>query len=200
MALNVAHPEEIRGAVREVVQRFGRLDILVNCAATYLVDPLLEVTPERWDQVFNVNARGAFYCMTMAAEAMLPRKFGRIITISTPASRLATPLFATYAASKAAVDSFTRSCAIAWAAEGITVNCISPGRMTGGMVDGLDRDLARIAGEDPVAFVAKRTQNLPMQRRVDPAEVAVAAVWLASDAAAYVTADRFNFTGGMELA
>ena len=199
LAINVARPEEIRAGVREVVQRFGRLDILVNCAAIYLVDLLLEVTPERWDQVFDINARGAFYCMTSAAEVMLPRKFGRIITISTPASRLATPLFATYAASKAAVDSFTRSCAVAWAPEGITVNSISPGRMTGGMIDGLDRDLARITGEDPSTVAAKRTQSLPMQRRVDPSEVANAAVWLASDAAAYVTAERFNFTGGMEL-
>jgi len=200
VAFNIAHPEEIRAGILEVVQRFGRLDILVNCAAICLVDPLLEVAPDRWDQVFDVNARGAFYCMTMAAEAMLPRKFGRIITISTPASRLGTPLFATYAASKAAVDSFTRSCALAWASAGITVNCIAPGRMTGGMIDGLDRELARITGEDPAAIVTKRTQSLPMQRRVEPAEVANAAVWLASDAAGYVTAERFNFTGGMELA
>ena len=100
LAIDVASPEEIRTGVLEVVQRFGRLDILVNCAAIYLVDPLLEVTPDRWDQVFDINARGAFYCMTSAAEMMLPRKFGRIITITTPATRLATPLFATYAASK----------------------------------------------------------------------------------------------------
>jgi len=199
LAMNVAHPEEIRVGVGEVVSRFGRLEIMVNCAAICLVDPLFEVTPDRWDQVFDINARGAFYCMTIAAEAMLPLKFGRIITISTPASRLATPNFATYAASKAAVDSFTRSCAVAWATEGITVNCIAPGRMTGGMIEGLDRDLARITGEDPATIVAKRTQSLPMQRRVDPSEVANAAVWLASDAAGYVTAERFNFTGGMEL-
>jgi D-sorbitol dehydrogenase (acceptor) len=199
LAMNVARPEEIRSGVRAVVERFGRLDIMVNCAAIYLVDPLLEVSPERWDQVFDINARGAFYCMTHAAEAMLPHKFGRIITITTPASRLATPLFATYAASKAAVDSFTRSCAMAWAASGITVNSIAPGRMTGGMIDGLDRDLAEITGEDVATIAAKRTQSLPMQRRVDPSEVASAAIWLASDAAAYVTAERFNFTGGMEL-
>jgi NAD(P)-dependent dehydrogenase (short-subunit alcohol dehydrogenase family) len=89
---------------------------------------------------------------------------------------------------------------LAWAPEGITVNCIAPGRMTGGMIEGLDRDLAQITGEDPSTVAAKRTQSLPMQRRVDPAEVAIAAVWLASDAAGYVTAERFNFTGGMELA
>ena len=200
LTMDVSRIADIRAGVRAVVERFGRLEILVNCAAVCHVDPLLEVPLERWDQVFDVNARGAFYCMTTAAEAMLPRKFGRIITITTPASRLATPLFATYAASKAAVDSFTRTCAAAWAADGITVNSIAPGRMTGGMVDALDRDLARLTGQDAAALTASRTQSLPMQRRVDPAEVAAAAVWLASDAAAYVTAERFNFTGGMELA
>lgn len=200
LMINVANPAEIRAGVRAVVERFGKLDIMVNCAAICHVDPLLEVTPDRWDHVFDVNARGAFYCMTIAAEAMLPHKFGRIITITSPASRLATPNFATYSASKAAVDSFTRSCAVAWAAEGITVNSIAPGRMTGGMIDALDRDLARLAGQDLETIVAARTQSLPMKRRVDPLEVATAAVWLASDAAAYVTADRFNFTGGMELA
>jgi NAD(P)-dependent dehydrogenase (short-subunit alcohol dehydrogenase family) len=79
------------------------------------------------------------------------------------------------------------------------VNSIAPGRMTGGMIDALDRDLAKITGEDVSTIAAKRTQSLPMQRRVDPSEVANAAVWLASDAASYVTAERFNFTGGMEL-
>jgi NAD(P)-dependent dehydrogenase (short-subunit alcohol dehydrogenase family) len=199
LAMNIAQPAEIHSGIRAVVERFGRLDIMVNCAAICLVDPLLDVTPERWTQVFDVNARGAFFCMTAAAEVMLPRKFGRIITISTPASLLAVPDFATYGASKAAVDSFTRSCAVAWAGHGITVNCIVPGRMTGGMVDALDRDLARISGQDLATLTAVRTQSLPMQRRVEPAEVAAAAVWLASDAAAYVTAERFNFTGGMEL-
>jgi len=199
LAMNIAKPAEIRAGIRAVTERFGSLDIMVNCAAICLVDPLLEVTPERWDQVFNVNARGAFFCMTAAAEVMLPKKFGRILTISTPATRLAVANFATYGASKAAVDSFTRSCAAAWAPHGITVNTIVPGRMTGGMVDALDRDLAKLTGQDLAALTASRTQSLPMQRRVDPAEVASAAVWLASDAAAYVTAERFNFTGGMEL-
>jgi NAD(P)-dependent dehydrogenase (short-subunit alcohol dehydrogenase family) len=199
LAMNIAQPAEIRAGIKAVTDRFGSLDIMVNCAAICLVDPLLEVTPARWDQVFNVNARGAFFCMTAAAEVMLPKKFGRIITISTPATRLAVANFATYGASKAAVDSFTRSCAAAWAPHGITVNSIVPGRMTGGMVDALDRDLAKLTGQDLAALAESRTKSLPMQRRVDPAEVANAAVWLASDGAAYVTAERFNFTGGMEL-
>ena len=126
-----------------VVERFGCLDILVNCAALCLVDGLTEVTPERWDEVFAVNTRGAFFCMQAAAKVMIPRGLGRIINISTPASRGAFPYFASYGASKAAVDSMTRAAAIAWAPHGITVNCIVPGRLTGGMVDALAEILPR---------------------------------------------------------
>ena len=146
-----------------------------------------------------MNARGALLCMQAAAAQMIPNKFGRIITLTSPAAQLAVPLFASYGASKAVVDSLTKSAAVAWAPHGITVNSVSPGRMTGGMVDALDRDLARLTGQDLNELVASRTKSLPMGRRVDPAEVASAAVYLASDAAAYVTAERFNFTGGQVL-
>jgi NAD(P)-dependent dehydrogenase (short-subunit alcohol dehydrogenase family) len=200
IAADVADPGASRAAVEEVVGRFGRLDILVNCAAICLVDPLLEVTPERWDKVFSVNVRGTFFAMQAAARVMIPRKFGRIINVSSPASRMGFPLFASYGASKAAVDSLTRAAAVAWAPHGVTVNTIVPGRMTGGMIDQLEVDLARATGRSPEELKAGRTDGLPMGRRVSPDEVAQAAVWFASDAAAYVTGDRFNFTGGMELA
>lgn len=199
VALDIAQASAITACVQDLVKRFGRLDLLVNCAAICLVDPLHELTPERFDRVFTINTRGAFLLMQAAAQAMMPRKHGRIITISTPASKLSVPLFATYGASKAAVDSLTKSAAIAWAPHGITVNTIAPGRMTGGMVDALDRDLARVTGQNLEELVASRTKTLPMGRRVDPAEVANAVIWLASDEASYVTGERFNFTGGQEL-
>lgn len=199
LALDIAQPAAVTAAVRGVVEQFGRLDVLVNCAAICLVDPLIELTPERFDRVFAVNTRGAFLVMQAAAQAMMAHKFGRIITISTPASKLPVPLFATYGASKAAVDSLTKSAALAWAPHGITVNTIAPGRMTGGMVDALDRDLARVTGQNLDELIASRTKSLPMGRRVDPAEVANAVIWLASPEAAYVTGERFNFTGGQEV-
>jgi NAD(P)-dependent dehydrogenase (short-subunit alcohol dehydrogenase family) len=200
LPLDISDTAACRQLVQAVVSHFGQLDILVNCAAICLVDPILEVTPERWDRVFAVNVRGAFFCMQAAAQVMIPRKFGRIIHISTPASRMGFPHFASYAASKAAVDSMTRAAAVAWAAHGVTVNCIVPGRMTGGMVDALEDDLVRVTGKTVEELRAERTRGLPMERRVAPEEVAEAAVWLASDRAAYVTADRLNITGGMELA
>ena len=199
LALDIADPAAISGAVAQVIEKFGRLEIVVNCAAICLVDPLLELTPERFDQVFAINTRGAFLVMQAAARVMIPNRYGRIITISTPASKMSVPFFATYGASKAAVDSLTKSAAIAWAPFGITVNTIAPGRMTGGMVDALDRDLARVTGQNLDELIASRTKLLPMGRRVEPSEVAQAVVWLASDEAAYVTGERFNFTGGQEL-
>jgi NAD(P)-dependent dehydrogenase (short-subunit alcohol dehydrogenase family) len=199
LTVDVADAAANRQVIEMVAERFGRLDIMVNCAAICLVDPLLEVTPERWDSVFGVNARGAFFCIQSAARVMIPQQYGRILTISTPASRMGFPLFASYAASKAAVDSMTKAAAVALAPHGITVNTIVPGRMTGGMVDRLEQDLARVTGKTAEELAADRTKGLPMQRRVAPEEVAEAAVWLASEAAASVTAERFNFTGGMEL-
>lgn len=199
LEVDVADAAASQAMVETTVDRFGRLDVLVNCAAICLVDPLLEVTPERWDAVFAVNARGAFFCLQAAARAMIGQRYGRIITISTPASRLGFPDFASYAASKAAVDSMTRAAAIALARHGVTVNTIVPGRMTGGMIDALEHDLARISGKTEDELKAGRTTGLPMGRRVAPEEVAEAAVWLASEAGAYVTAERFNFTGAMEL-
>ncbi len=200
LRLDVSDANACRDAAEQVTSRLGGIDIFVNCAAVCLVDSMLEVTPERWDKVFAVNVRGAFFAMQAAARVMLPKKYGRIIHISSPASKLGFPNFASYAASKAAVDSMVRSAAVAWAPQGITVNALVPGRMTGGMIDELERDLQKVTGKTTEELKEDRTKGLPMGRRVEPAEVAAAAVWLASTEAAYVTAERFNFSGGMELA
>ncbi|HEY8666070.1 MAG TPA: SDR family oxidoreductase [Tepidisphaeraceae bacterium] len=199
LPVDVSDPAASADAVEQTVRRMGKLHIMVNCAAICFVDPLLEVTPQRWDKVFSVNTRGAFFAIQSAAKAMIPGHFGRIISISTPASRMGFPNFASYAASKAALDSMTKSAAVALGEHGITVNTIVPGRMTGGMIEALERDLQKISGKSQEQLKEERTKGLPIPRRVEPSEVAEAAVWLASDAAAYVNAERFNFTGGMEL-
>lgn len=199
LPLDITDSASCSRVVDQVVSEHGSLEILVNCAAICLVDPMLEVTQERWDQVFAVNARGAFFLMQAAARAMILGGFGRIIQISTPAAHGAYPFFASYGASKAGVDSMVRAAAVELAPHGITVNAIMPGRMTGGIVDGIERDLPAFLGKSSEQLEAERTASLPMRRRAGPEEVAQAAVWLASDAAGYVTGERFNFTGGLEL-
>jgi NAD(P)-dependent dehydrogenase (short-subunit alcohol dehydrogenase family) len=198
-AIDISDAAACTALTEGVASRFGSLDIMVNCAAICLVDPLLDVTPQRWEKVFAVNTHGAFYIMQASAKVMIPRKFGRIIQISTPASRMGFPNFASYAASKAALDSMVKASAVAWGQFGITINTIVPGRMTGGMIDDLEVELTRVTGKSAEELKSERTKGLPIPRRVEPAEVAESAVWLACDAAAYVNGSRFNFTGGMEL-
>lgn len=199
LGVDISDPESSEALIAKVTAAFGKLDIFVNCAAICLVDPLMDLTPERWDKVFAVNTKGAFFSMRAAAKHMMGNGYGRIIQISTPASRMGFPDFATYGASKAALDSIVKASALSWAPHGVTVNSIVPGRMTGGMILDLEKDLAKISGQSNENLEEARTKSLPMRRRVDPSEVAQAAVFLASDAASYVTGERFNFTGGMEL-
>jgi NAD(P)-dependent dehydrogenase (short-subunit alcohol dehydrogenase family) len=124
---------------------------------------------------------------------------GRIINVSSPASRIATPLTPVYSATKAAVDSLSRSAAAALAPHRITVNTVAPGRMETGMTERLDREVAARLGRDYESLHEERGRAVPLGRRAAPEEVAAAIVWLAGPAAAYVTGARLNVSGGLEL-
>jgi len=196
---DLAEPAAGAGAVAEAVERFGRLDVLVQAAAVLDVEGLLEVTAAAWDRAFAVNARGLFFTLQAAARVMARQGGGRIINISSPASRLPLPLLAVYAATKAAVDSLTRSAAAALAAHRITVNSIAPGRMETPMTERLDRSIATLTGRDYAELHTERARAIPLGRRAEPEEVAEAALWLAGPAARYVTGCRVNVSGGLEL-
>jgi NAD(P)-dependent dehydrogenase (short-subunit alcohol dehydrogenase family) len=188
-----------REAVDETVRQLGRLDVLVNAAGVLDVEPLLEVTEGSWDRTFAVNARGLFFCLQAAARVMARQGGGRIVNVSSPASRLGLPLTPVYAATKAAVDSLTRSAAVALAPLGVTVNAIAPGRMETEMTERLDAAVAERTGQEYARLHAERAQAVPLGRRARPEEVAEAALWLASPAAGYATGGRINVSGGLEL-
>ncbi|PYM05295.1 MAG: hypothetical protein DMD82_11570 [Candidatus Rokuibacteriota bacterium] len=188
------------GAVAEAVDRLGRLDILVNAAAVLDVEPLLAVTPAAWDRAFAVNARGLFFTLQAAARVMARQGGGgRIINITSPASRLPAPLLTVYAATKAAVDSVTRAAAVTLAEHRITVNSIAPGRMETPMTERLDGGIAALSGRSFAEVHAERARAIPLGRRAEPEEVAQAALWLAGPAAGYVTGCRVNVSGGLEV-
>ncbi len=197
---DLADPSSAGCVVAEVLERLGRLDILVNAAAVLDVEPLLDVTPAGWDHAFDVNARGLFFVLQGAARAMVRQGAGgRIINITSPASRLPVPLFPVYPATKAAVDSLTRSAAAALAPHRITVNSVAPGRMETPMTERLDRGLASMSGRDYAELHDERARTIPLGRRAEPEDVAEAVLWLAGPAAAYVTGCRLNCSGGLEL-
>jgi NAD(P)-dependent dehydrogenase (short-subunit alcohol dehydrogenase family) len=196
---DLTSPREAGEAVRRTVTELGGLDVLVNNAGTASVQPLLEITLQEWDRVFAVNVGGTLAMLQAAAQFMRPHGGGRIINITSPASRMALPNYAAYAASKAAVDSLTRAAAVALAPFNILVNSVAPGMMDTEMQRSTEALFATAEGRrDLENFMAERTQRVPLGRRADIAEVAQAIVWLALDAPAYITAERLNVSGGLD--
>jgi NAD(P)-dependent dehydrogenase (short-subunit alcohol dehydrogenase family) len=191
--------EKARGAVERTVEELGGLDVLVNNAGAASVQPLLEITEEDWDKVFAVNVKGLMFTLQAAARHMSGNGGGRIINISSPASRMALPNYTAYAASKAAVDSITRAAAVALGRFGITVNSVAPGRMDTDMQRWTERKFAALAGKEVAEFVEERTKSIPLGRRACPNEVAEAIVWLAGPQANYITGERLNISGGLEV-
>jgi 3-oxoacyl-[acyl-carrier protein] reductase len=185
--------------VEQTVQRTGRLDALVNCAAVAPAEAFLAMTVEAWDQALLVNVRALALAMAAAGRVMRAQGGGRIINVTSAAARMALPDYAAYAATKAAVDSLTRTAAVALAPYGIRVNSLSPGMMNTTLQERTEAVFCHLAGRDDLAaFKAERTARIPLGRRSDPMEMAAMIVWLATEAPAYMTAARINVTGGLD--
>ena len=186
-------------SIASVAARFGRLDILVNNAGYGAIEDFFEMTPQLWDRTLALNLRTVALACAAAGRIMRGQCAGRIINVTSPASRMALPNYLAYAASKAGVDSVTRAAAIALAPYGVLVNSIAPGMMDTEMQRSTEADLARMDGRrDVQAFLDERTRRVPLGRRTDCDEVAMGVVWLALDAPPYVTAERLNLSGGLD--
>jgi 3-oxoacyl-[acyl-carrier protein] reductase len=196
---DITVPGAAEKIVRRCVKELGGLHILVNNAGTWSVEPFLEITEAEWDKVFGVNVKALLLCLKAGATHMKENGGGKIINISSPASQMALPNYAAYAASKAAVDSISRTAAVALAKYNITVNSIAPGRMDTAMQRLTEQRFAALEGVDVATFVESRTATLPRRRRTSPEEVAEAVTWLASEQADYMTGARLNISGGLEL-
>ena len=185
--------------VAETVRRAGRLDVLVNSAAVAPAESFLEMTADAWEQALLVNIRAVALAMAAAGHVMAGQGGGRIVNATSAAARMALPDYAAYAASKAAVDSLTRSAAVALARHGVRVNSLSPGMMDTPLQERTERVFCELAGRDDLAaFKAERTARIPLGRRSDPEEMARMIVWLATEAPDYMTAARLNVTGGLD--
>ena len=186
-------------AVASAIAAFGHLDILINNAGFGTIETFLDMTAAAWDRTWNLNVRAVALACAAAGTHMKERRSGRIINITSPASRMALPNYTAYSASKAAVDAITRAGAVALAPYGVTVNSLAPGMMDTPMQRVTEAQLAAIDGRTDIdAFLAERTARVPLGRRVECDEVAEGVIWLALDAPAYITAERLNFSGGLD--
>ena len=191
LAADLADPAAARALVRQAIERLGGLDVLVTCAATLSRVPFLELTDAEWDRVHAVNLRGYFATGQEAARHMVARGAGgRIIMVSSVNQVTVNRGIAHYAATKGGVMQLAKAMALELAPTGITVNLIAPGT--------IETDLNRAFLADPANRRAK-LQWIPLERIGRPEDVAGAAVFLASDAAAYVTGSTVVVDGGLTL-
>jgi 3-oxoacyl-[acyl-carrier protein] reductase len=199
LAVDLAKADGPQLMVDSTIEKAGHIDILVYCAAAAPAEAFLEMTADAWEGALLVNVRGMALAMAATARVMARNGGGRIVNITSAAARMALPNYAAYAATKAAVDSLTRSAAVALAKHGIRVNALSPGMMDTPLQMRTEEIFCRLEGRrDLPAFKSERTARIPLGRRTDPQEMAEAVAWLALDAPDYMTAERLNITGGLD--
>jgi meso-butanediol dehydrogenase/(S,S)-butanediol dehydrogenase/diacetyl reductase len=189
--------------IAQTVNRFGAVDILVNNAGIgFKMKPLLDVdTADEWDQVIAVNLSGAFYCTQAAARAMVEGgKGGRIINIASQAAKTGFPHLPAYVSSKHGMVGLTRASAVELGKHGITVNAVCPNHVTTGLGAQQNEYFSKLLGFPTVEdYLANMAAKNPMGRPGLPSDTAAACLWLASEAAFYVTGEALNVSGGEEM-
>ena len=186
---DVSQPDQVNSLIQQTVQQFGRLDIFVNNAGIEFKHPFLEFPVDQFQKIVAVNLQGPFLCCQAAAKQMVAQGGGgRLINISSIHEDQPMPTNAPYCATKGALRMLTRTIAVELAPHGITVNNIGPGAI----FTPIDADV-----EANPQLEAQLMAEIPLGRWGKPEEVAGLAVFLASDAAAYITGSTYFIDGGM---
>ena len=186
LTLDVSDATAVLAAIGQVVQRFGKIDILINNAGLALLEPALELSEADWDKTMAVNLKAPFILAQAAGKHMIERGYGRIVNLASQASVIALERHVAYCASKAALVGMTKVLALEWAAHGVTVNAVSP--------TVVETELGKKAWAGAVGAAMKA--KIPTGRFARPEEVAALILYLASDAAAMITGENILIDGG----
>ncbi len=184
--MDVSNEDEVKAAVKAALERFGKIEILVNNAGVTKDTLLLRMKRSDWDSVIQTNLTGAFFCTQAAVGSMLKQRWGRIINISSVFGQTGQAGQANYAASKAGLIGFTMAMAREVASRNITVNAVAPGYIETAMTEGLAPELK-----------AKVNEMIPLGRPGTDMDVAHAVRFLASEEAGYITGHVLKVNGGM---
>lgn len=190
--VDVSEPEDVQALVEETLSRHGRVDILVNNAGIGSTTDILGCSVTEWDRVFAVNVRGPFLCMQAVLPHMLGRGKGVIVNVASVAGKIGLRDRAAYCASKGALIALTKQVAVQWADAGIRCNAVCPGTVDSPWV-------GRLLSEAPDPEERRRelVARQPMGRLGQPQEIAQAIVYLASDAAGFMTGSELVIDGGI---
>ncbi len=192
LEVDVTDQGSLAAAVDRVLADVGRLDVLYNNAGLASTTSAVDCTVEEWDQTFAVNTRGVFLGTKLALPHMLAAGRGAIVNTASVAGQVGLKDRAAYCASKGAVIAFTRQVAVQYAGTGVRANCICPGTVDSPWVGRL-----LDAADDPAQARAGLVARQPMGRLGTPVEVATAALYLASDDAAFMTGSELVIDGGL---
>lgn len=187
LAADISQPAGAQSMVDAATGRYGRLDILVHCAAVIARTPFLEATAEEWDRILAVNVRGSFLCAQAAARRMADQRGGKIVLLASDAALVGVPPLSAYASSKAAVVGLMRTAAVELAEYNIQVNAIAPGTTL--------TDMTREKLSDP-QWRNQVVRRFPLGRLGEPSDIAGAAVFLSSSESDWMTGHCLVVDGG----
>ena len=183
---DVRDSEAVKRMVDQVVEKWGRLDILINNAGITKDTLLLRMSEQAWDDVLGINLRGTFLCSKHALKPMMKGGWGRIVSLASIAGVIGNPGQTNYSASKGGIIAFSKSLAREVGSRGITVNAVAPGYIRTKMTDVLPEEVRN-----------KFVEMIALRRPGEPEEVADLVAFLASDRASYITAQCIGIDGGM---
>jgi len=196
IAMNVADPASIAAGVAAVEEAWGGVDILVNNAGIFNMASIDKVTPEDYRRQYDVNVGGTIFAIQAVVPLMKKRGGGAIVNFASQAGRRGEPNIVLYCSTKAAVISITQSLALELAKDNIRVNAIAPGVIDTPMWDVVDAQFAEYENKPKGQKKREVGEAVPLGRMGDPRDVADPCVFLASDAARYITAQTLNVDGG----
>ena len=188
LALDLADPGSIEAGVKSLLAEHGQVDVLVNNAGVTEDNLVMRMSKDSWDRVLATNLTGVFLLTQAVVKAMLKKRYGRIVNITSVVGLMGNAGQANYAASKAGLVGLTKSVARELGSRNITCNAVAPGFIATAMTDKMT-DAAREA----------LTGQIPLGRLGTPDDVAAAVAWLASDEASYVTGTVVNVSGGLYM-
>ncbi len=185
---DVSKAEEVENLVSEVLNKFGGIDILVNNAGITRDSLIIRMTEQQFDEVININLKGAFICTKVISRVMIKQKWGKIINVSSAVGIIGNAGQSNYSAAKAGLIGFTKSTAKELAKRGINVNAVAPGFIETDMTSGL-----------PDKVKEEYLKGIPLQRMGKPEDVAKTVLFLASEYSDYITGQVISIDGGMVM-
>lgn len=199
LEVDVTNKKQIEESVKLAIKEFGKIDVLVNSAGIISTSLLVDADEQMWDKVMNVNAKGVFLCCQAVAKEMMKQKSGKIVNISSIASKTAEYANGIYCTSKAAVNMISQTLALELAKDNINVNAVCPAYTDTDMMQNVFTNRGPVEGMTPEEYRDLLTSHVPLGRMAVPNEIAELIAFLSSDKSNFITGVTYVISGGKEL-